>query len=362
MGPRTHLWTMVHDLSPFLIRFSGDIGIRWYGLSYIMGFLASYYMISWLAQRQRVGLTPQMVGDFITYGAIGVLVGGRLGYCVFYNPELFIQFRSSFPFWGVLAVNEGGMASHGGIIGLVLATTIFAIRNGLSQLYLYDLIAIVGPIGIFFGRMANFINGELVGRPADPTFPLAVRFPQDIFLWPKNEFAKLPALGDVISQIPGYTKDQWLEWVDKFRSDVTAREAVNAGLTKIVDAIQSGNVAAKEAIGPLLEPRHPSQLYAGASEGLFLFLCLFLIWYKPRRPGVIGAWFVILYAIVRIVNEQFRMPDDHLGYQLFNLTRGQWLSIGMLFVGFALLFIWGRRDRLPTPGWGRGQNVKIGRR
>lgn len=362
MGDRTHLCPMVHDLSPFLIHFSGDLGIRWYGLSYIMGFMASYYMIGWLARRQNVGLTPQMVGDFITYGAIGVLVGGRLGYCVFYNPELFIQFRSGFPFWGVLAVNEGGMASHGGIIGLVLATTVFAIRNGLSQLYLYDLIAIVGPIGIFFGRIANFINGELVGRVASPDFKYAVKFPQDIFLWPKNEMAKLPSLGEVVSHIPGYSKEQWLEWVDKFRTDQVSREAINNGLYKIIDAIQSGNVAVKEAITPLLDARHPSQLYAAATEGVILFLCLFILWYKPRRPGVVGAWFVILYAIGRISNEQFRLPDDHIGYQLFGLTRGQWLSIGMLAVGFILLFMWNKRDRLPTPGWGRGQHVKIGRR
>lgn len=353
---------MVHDLDPFAWQISGDFGVRWYGLSYMAGFIFAYFLIRWLAQRQKVGLTPNMVGDFITYCAIGTLVGGRLGYCLFYSPDLFWRFKSTFPFWGVLAVNEGGMASHGGMIGLAIACAVYAAKYGVSRLYLFDLICVAGPVGVFFGRIANFINGELVGRPSDPNFAFGVKFPSDIYLWPTDSVGRLPELAPVIEKVPGFTRDQWLEWVDKFRFDIAAREHINDGLVKIVEAIQNGNAAAKEAIAPLLITRHPSQLYGALGEGLFLFIFLFILWYKPRKPGVIAGWFFVLYAIVRIVDEHFRMPDAHIGYQLFDLTRGQWLSIGMLVVGLVFLFIWSRRETLPTPGWGQGHSVKLHRR
>ena len=352
---------MVHDLSPFLWRISGEFGIRWYGLSYLAGFIGGYLLIHWLCSRQRSGLAPALIGDLVTYIAIGTLVGGRLGYCVFYSPDLFLQFKPSFPYWGVLAVNEGGMASHGGMIGIVIACALFGIKNGISKLYLYDLIAISAPIGVFFGRIANFINGELVGRPADPSVPLAVKFPTDIYSWPGHDASKLAELSTVVEKL-GVSRDQWLEWVDKFRVDAPAREQINSSLTRIVHSIQDGNSAVKEAIAPFLEARHPSQLYAAAGEGLLIFIVLMTLWSRPQKPGVIGATFVMVYAMVRIIDEQFRMPDAHIGYQLFNLTRGQWLSIGMFFIGVVLAFLWGRRETLPIPGWGRAASVKLHRR
>ena len=145
---------MVHDLSPFIFKFPdtslwGDhFGIRWYGFSYMLGFICAYKIISWLAERQRAGLNYTMVGDFITYAAIGTLVGGRLGYCLFYDPSLFLSFRPSIPFWGVLAVNEGGMASHGGIIGIIVASILYAKKHGLKtviECYIHFL-----PIGCKF--------------------------------------------------------------------------------------------------------------------------------------------------------------------------------------------------------------------
>lgn len=353
---------MVHDLSPFLWRISGEFGVRWYGLSYMLGFVVSYLLIVWMAKRQKAGLTPEMVGDFVTYAAIGILLGGRLGYCVFYDPELFIRFKPEIPFWGVLAVNEGGMASHGGMIGLVLGALLFAIKNKIAPVYLYDLAALCGPIGIFFGRIANFINGELVGRPSDPNFPLAVKFPQDIMQWPQTEVSRLGELSSVVEKVPSLNKEVYLEMVDKFRVDVAARDYIHNALYQIIDAIQNGNTAAKEAIAPLLTTRHPSQLYAAAGEGLFLFIVLFLLWRSPRKTGVIGSIFVILYSIVRIIGEQFRTPDAHIGLQLFDLTRGQWLSIGMFFIGVVLFVLFARRDGLPIQGWGKGQHVKLHRR
>lgn len=352
---------MVHDLSPFIIKFSDDFGLRWYGASYVLGFITAYFMMVWLVRRQKAGMTVDQVGDFITYAAFGTLIGGRLGYVLFYSPDLLWKFKADFPFWGALAVNEGGMASHGGMIGIVIACFLFARKIGVSRLYLFDLCAISGPIGVFFGRIANFINGELVGRPAPADFPLAVKFPQDIESWPTQDFDRLRGLESVVDKVGG-SREQWLEWVDKFRFDASARDHVYGMLKNIVLQIQEGNHAAKEAIAPLLTPRHPSQLYAAFGEGLLIFLILFLLWRSPRKPGFIASVFIALYAIVRIADEFFRTPDAHIGFQLFGLTRGQWLSIGMLLIGLFLMVWWGRSGATMINGWGRMRSVKIGRR
>ncbi|MBX2988984.1 MAG: prolipoprotein diacylglyceryl transferase [Bdellovibrionaceae bacterium] len=352
---------MVHDLSPFILRFSDDFGLRWYGFSYVLGFIAAYFMMVWLVQRQRAGLSKDQIGDFITYIAFGTLIGGRLGYVLFYSPDLLWKFKADFPFWGVLAVNEGGMASHGGMIGIVVACLLFARRSGVSSLYLFDLCALSGPIGIFFGRLANFINGELVGRPAPPDFPLAVKFPQDIVMWPTQEFDRLRGLAPVTDQL-GVTSNQWMEWLDKYRFDAGIRDQVYGTLNRIIHEIQNGNTAVKEAIAPLLTPRHPSQLYAAFGEGLFLFVVLFFLWRSPRKPGFISSAFVILYAMVRIADEFFRTPDAHIGFQLFGLTRGQWLSVAMMGVGIVLMIWWGRSATMTIPGWGRARSVRINRR
>ncbi|MEN0058154.1 MAG: prolipoprotein diacylglyceryl transferase [Bdellovibrio sp.] len=352
---------MVHDFDPFALRISGDFGIRWYGLSYMAGFICAYLIIRWLAQRQRTGLTSQMVGDFVTYAAIGTLVGGRLGYVLFYGPDLFMKFKSTFPYWGVLAVNEGGMASHGGMIGIVVASLLYARKYSVNALYLFDLVAVTGPVGIFFGRIANFINGELVGRPCDPSYPLAVKFPQDIGMWPSQETGRLPDLAPVVEKL-GIGREQWLEWVEKLRMDGVARENVYGALTKIVESIQEGNTAVKEALAPLLTPRYPSQLFAALGEGLILFLILFFLWRKPRKPGFIGACFILLYSIVRVVDEHYRMPDAHIGFQWLELTRGQWLSIGMFIVGLIMMFVWTRASSLTIPGWSRGHSIKLNRK
>ena len=358
---------MIHDLSPFIFKFPemslwGDqFGIRWYGFSYMLGFICAYKIISWLAERQRAGLNYTMVGDFITYAAIGTLVGGRLGYCLFYDPSLFLSFRHSIPFWGVLAVNEGGMASHGGIIGIIVASIMYAKKHGLNYVYLLDLAAVTGPLGSLFGRIANFINGELVGRIAEPTFPLAVKFPGDILNWPNQEFDRLNLLAPVVEKV-GIETSKWSDLLGNFRLDSAAREQVYAALYKIIGEIQNGNTAVKEALGSILDPRHPSQLYAAASEGLFTFIVLFFLMRKSRRPGFIAGWFVIIYAVMRIINEQFRMPDAHIGFQLFGLTRGQWLSVAMLVIGIVSLFYWTRTQSQTIFGWKREDSVKVGRR
>ncbi len=352
---------MVHDFSPFIIQFTETLGLRWYGFAYVMGFVAGYMMIRWMAGRQRSGLSPEKVGDLITYVAFGTLIGGRLGYVIFYSPDLFLKFKSELPFWGVLAVNEGGMASHGGMIGVVVACIFFARRNDVALLYILDLCSFVAPIGIFFGRMANFINGELLGRPADASLPWAMRFPQEILNWPSQEFLKLKSLTDVVPQI-GLTPEKWTQWLEQFRLDAAAREEIYSALQRIVTQIQMGQTELKLKLAPLLTPRHPSQLYAALGEGILLFLVLFFYWRKPRKPGLVGALFLITYAIVRIIDENFRLPDAHIGYQLFGLTRGQWLSIALFFAGVFLMWFWSRSGAHSIPGWKRLRSVRINQR
>lgn len=351
----------VHDLNPFAIQFSDNFGFRWYGLSYMLGFICAYLLIRWLSYRQRAGLNPNMVGDFITYVAIGTLVGGRLGYVLFYAPDLFLKFKGDFPFWGVLAVNEGGMASHGGMIGIVIACILFARRYGVNFLYLLDLVSVAGPIGVFFGRIANFINGELVGRPSPEGYPLAVKFPQDILNWPSTDFSKLSGLADVVDKL-SITRDQWLGMLEKFQLDTLSKAQVYETLQKIVLEIQKGNGAVKESLAPLLTARYPSQLFAAVGEGLFIFLFLFFLWRKGRKPGFIAASFIILYSLVRIGDEYFRLPDLQIGYQWLGLTRGQWLSVVMFFVGVSMMFLWMRSNSLNIPGWRRGSHIRLGRK
>lgn len=357
--------SMVHDLSPFLIRFYDNFGIRWYGLSYLMGFFVAYILIRWLTQRQRTEINAEMASDFITYLAIGTLVGGRLGYCLFYSPDLFTKFKDSFPYWGVFAVNEGGMASHGGIIGVMVACLLFARRYNLNYLYLFDLVCVSGPLGIFFGRIANFINGELVGRPASPDWPLAVKFPQDILQSPQAAdhpgIPRLTELTDVVEKL-SIPRDQWFSWIGSFQKDPQSRDQVYQVLNRIIEEIQKGNLAVKQAIEPILTPRHPSQLYAAFGEGLLIFLVLFWLARKSRKPGFIASTFVVMYSIVRIADEQFRMPDAHIGFQWLGLTRGQWLSIVMITCGIILMFWWGRSTSKTVHGWGRLQSIKLNRK
>ena len=359
--------TYVHDLSPFILKFPetalwGDqFGFRWYGFSYLLGFIFAYQLIVWLAGRQRAGLTAEMVGDYITYAAIGVLAGGRLGYCLFYDPNLFISFRSGFPFWGVLAVNEGGMASHGGVIGVIVASILYAKKAGINYVYLLDLAAITGPIGFFFGRIANFINGELVGRVAPADFQYAVKFPSDILNWPTYNFDKLSGLSSTVESV-GIESSRWSELLSNFRTDQASREQVFGALYKIVHEIQNGNESVKALIAPALEPRYPSQLLASLTEGLFSFLVLFFMARKTRTPGFVASGFAMVYAASRIFNEQYRQPDIQIGLQWLGLTRGQWLSIGLFLVGAALMFFWSRTQSQVIKGWQRDEGVKVSRR
>lgn len=257
-----------HQSHPFLWQFSENWGIRYYGLAYILGFVAAYFGFKQFRKLGWSKLNDDQIGDLMVWIVGGVLIGGRLGYCLFYDWEQTLSDPVSvIAFW-----REGGfrgMASHGGVIGVMLATWLFCRKNGLKFWEVIDNLAVFTPIGLGLGRIANFLNGELWGRATD------------------------------------------IPWAFYF----------------------------KDAPGSL--PRHPSQLYEAFGEGLLLFLIMLLLRRKNYRAGVVSAWFLISYGIIRSVVECFREPDAGIPVLFGFLTRGQMFSAVMILGGMVLLF-WGR--------------------
>ncbi len=362
----SNVW--VHNLNPFIIQLGDNFGLRWYGMAYMAGFLAGAMVMIFMASRGRRTIDVEKVTDFVTYCVLGVMIGGRLGYVFFYSPDLLTSFKAHLSlvipgtnfgiqtdhFWSAIAVWEGGMASHGGIIGLMLAAYLFARKFKLDWLHLGDLTCIGGTIGIFCGRIANFVNGELMGREAPASLPWAVKFPTDMHRWLGYEPEKLSSLKEVVSKI-GIAPDQWNEWTSQFRVNSQASAQVQAVVDRLILEVQKHNTAVTDALSLVLVPRHPSQLYEALLEGVFLFVVLFLFWKKPRKPGVVGAMFLTLYSLVRIVAEAFRMPDAHIAAQEFShlgITRGQVLSFGQLLLSASFLFWVSKRKVDVISGWG----------
>lgn len=328
----------LHQIDPYAVRFGEGFGIRWYGLSYLLGFIAAYLLFSLLARRGRTALNVNLVGDFIFAVALGVIFGARLGYCLFYDISLFARFSTAFPFWGIFEIHRGGMSSHGGMIGIIIACFIFSRKHRIAFLHLCDLCVLAGGIGIFFGRIANFVNGELVGRPSRAGLPWAVKFPQDILLWPFESPAQLLKLAPLAEQfgIPA------AEWQALALSNPLSG-SIEAVLHKILAAIQTGEYTLALSLSPLLTPRHPSQLYEALLEGALVFGVMLWLMPRVRRAGILTAAFFLTYSAARIFAEQFRLPDFNLGYQWLGLTRGQWLSAALIAAGLVLL-IFLRRD------------------
>lgn len=324
----------LNDLNPYAIgpfHLSwGTFGIRWYGLSYLLGFLLGFLLIRRVAKVGKSPFPAHWAGDLVVTTAIGVVIGGRLGYVFFYQPHLLWTVQNNIPYWGLIAINDGGMSSHGGMIGAVVAALYFAWRHKQKPLFLADLIAFGAPLGLFLGRLANFMNGELYGR-GPTSVPWAVKFPLAMFTWPQEKvtalYEKLPPVQHLIP-----SQQHWT-------------------IADVIRLIQSHHQTVINTVSPMLIPRHPSQIYEAIGEGLVVFIALLIVWRKPRKPGVVLSWFGIVYAIVRIIDEYWRQPDSFIGYEWLHLTRGQWLSIGLLIVSIALLIWTSKRNQPHLGSW-----------
>jgi phosphatidylglycerol:prolipoprotein diacylglycerol transferase len=301
----------LHDLDPIIFRVYDNIGPRWYGLAYVLAFICGYALLGLLAKRGYADLPASRVGDFVTGCALfGVIVGGRLGYVFFYKPEMLREPLS------ILRVWEGGMSSHGGMIGLLLFTLYYARRHKLSWTNLADNLGVTAPLGLFFGRCANFINGELYGRAANVAW--AMQFPKELLDHPAEADRAVAACAQIDPSL-------------------TTPEA-------IVGAVDR-QWQVKEVLRTILTPRHPSQLYEAFFEGVILFAILWIVRTRTRQPnGVLAGLFFICYAIFRIVIETFREPDATL---IAGFTRGQFFSFFLIAIGVAFVVAAKMRPTFP---------------
>ncbi|MBO6512765.1 MAG: prolipoprotein diacylglyceryl transferase [Phycisphaerales bacterium] len=336
-----------HDWSPYLWRISGDFGIRWYGLSYILAFILAYLLLRVLAQRGATAIPKDRISDAMMFLVGGVIVGGRMGYVLLYDPSLLIEFTSAIPFWGVLQLSNGGMSSHGGFLGVILASWWiskgFKDQNGQQTgqcpaLHVMDTCALVAPLGLMLGRIANFINGELLGKviaqPGQPAPWYAIRYPQEILERQQDlSEEQLSAVAELSSQYMLPNDQYWEE-----------------GYMRIMDLVQKGDEQLKAQLEPLISARYPTQLMQAFFDGLLVFVVVWFIARKPRRVGVVGSWMLIIYALGRIPMDYFRLPDSGIS-QFGGLTRGQAYSIAMLLVGVIVLLVGSRKNWPTMGGW-----------
>jgi phosphatidylglycerol---prolipoprotein diacylglyceryl transferase len=291
----------LHDLDPIIFRIYDNVGPRWYGLAYVLAFISSFLLFFWLAKHGYADLSVAKVGDFITGAALfGVIIGGRVGYVFLYNPEMLRAPMS------ILRVWEGGMSSHGGMIGLLLFTLYYAHRHKISWRNLGDNLVVTAPIGLFFGRCANFINGELYGRAT--RVPWAMQFPKELLDHPTEANRAIASCTAIDPSL-------------------TTAEAIVASVHRQPEMATT--------LRSILTPRHPSQLYEAFFEGVVLFAILWFVRTRTRQPnGMLTGLFFICYAIFRIVIEYFREPDATL---IGPFTRGQFFSFFLIVIGASFI-------------------------
>ena len=246
----------------------GPLDVHWYGITYFLAFLFFWSYGSWVARnRPWWGWTSEAVGDFLFYGMLGVVVGGRIGYVLFYGMDSLLQD----PLF-VFKITQGGMSFHGGLLGGMAAVAWFGKRTGRSFFQVADFVSPLVPVGLGLGRLGNFIGGELWGRTSDA--PWAMIFPNAI-------------------QSGGWNSS----------------ELQQAWMSGSLDHLA----------------RHPSQLYQAFGEGFLLFIILAIYARKPRPTAAVSGLFLAGYGCFRFAAEFFREPDGHIGYLI-----GEWLTMGMV--------------------------------
>ncbi|PLK49266.1 prolipoprotein diacylglyceryl transferase [Uliginosibacterium sp. TH139] len=277
----------------------GPLAVRWYGLMYLLAFLLFIVLgRQYMRRRPDMGWTREAQDDLLFYGMLGVILGGRLGYVLFYKASFYFSHPLE-----ILKVWEGGMAFHGGLLGVLIALWLFGRKTGRHFLQVGDFVAPLVPTGLAAGRLGNFINGELWGRVTAPDAPWAVIFPQ---AWQADA------------------------------KQVAADPALQGSLVQYFEPVSQQMVTGL--------PRHASQLYQFALEGLTLFVILWLFSRKPRPMGAVSGLFLIGYGSFRFIAEFAREPDDFLGLLAGHLSMGQWLSLPMILAGVAMM-IWAYRRK-----------------
>ena len=265
----------VVDFDP--IAFSlGPVSVHWYGIMYAVAFALFWFLGDRRRRAERLPVGPTAFSDLAFYGMLGVILGGRLGYVLFYGSEQLLADPLS-----ILRVWEGGMSFHGGLLGVLIACWIWSRRNGLHFFDTMDFVAPLVPIGLGVGRFGNFVGGELWGRTTDVAWGMI--FPRAI-------------------------------------------ERAELTIAEIKTMAAAGQLAA--------DVRHPSQLYQMLLEGVVLFGILFVVSMKPRRRYLVSGLFALLYGAFRFAVEFVREPDAQLGYLAWGwLTMGQVLSLPLVVIG-----------------------------
>ena len=322
------LATYVHDLKPEIVQFTESLAIRWYGLAYLLGFLAAWLILKKMAERKLFPVAPDKISDFVAYGSVlGIFLGGRLGYVLFYMlPSADGRAKIADDPLTIIKVWEGGMASHGGILGLTIFAFFYARKHKFSWAALGDGIVCVAPLGVFFGRMANFINGELYGHTTEAKLAWLVKFPGAVFNPSCAENKDYdPVMRAAIESSSGETQQQLIQ---AYQTGIGGEKALLA-------AVQTSD-SVQDAIAHLLTARHPSQVYEGLLEGLLLFILLIALRFRfPKLPnGTLTGLFFLFYAIGRIFVEQFRVPDSAM---IGAFTKGQFYSFFFVLIGIAFL-------------------------
>ncbi|WP_207932572.1 prolipoprotein diacylglyceryl transferase [Brevundimonas goettingensis] len=296
------------EFDPVLIHL-GPLPIRWYALAYVAGIVLGWWYAGVLLKKaslwspRRAPLTTIQLDDLILWVTLGIILGGRLGYALFYKPVMYLQLFTGHG-WGerleLFQLWTGGMSFHGGLLGCTIAVVLYAWRNKLPTLSIGDMALATAPLGLCFGRLANFINGELWGR--ETTVPWAIRF-------------------------------------------------CNARIQEMYGVCPAGDM-----------PRHPSQLYEAGLEGIVLFSILALAVWKFRllaKPGYVTGLFMVGYGVIRASLENVRQPDAGLDHLPFGLTMGMILSTPMILIGAWLIWRAWKTAPVPAPAEPEPETEKV---